>query len=105
MQYIWLNFTYFDIGCTSGTILKIIFSLDNQQQYCNLNRTLGVLNSDGPVLTIELQQNQLINSLKEGFSAKYTTMDVFKDDGGLFYERTYMFVLLGYIIGYERFKI
>ena len=73
LLFIKLQFTYFDVGCTSVTSLKIVNSLGQQESYCNLNRTLGAVYSDGPKLTIELQHNKPENSLQEWFTAEYST--------------------------------
>ena len=74
-HYVFLWFNMFDIGCQSGSILKIVCSSTEELILCNLNKRILGLNSTSNILTITFTFQKRANRLIEGFGASYTTTE------------------------------
>lgn len=69
--YASLQFDSFDIGCETGSELKVEFTPENIKHYCNTNKPVGRLTSADKYLTVSFRFNKIANSLIEGFSVDY----------------------------------
>ena len=73
-KYIELHILDFDIGCESGTLLKIrndAYYRMFTTSYCNQKKPVGVITSNQDFISVEFVLNG--NVLTEGFVARYET--------------------------------